>query len=327
MSIEDCAQEVVGTRASASRTVVAVDVGGTTIKAARVDESGRTQSSITLPTGTGAEAFHKVMLVCEELCDSTTMATSIAVPGIVNHDTGVVHKSINLDWSEIALGELVENQIAVPTSVVHDVRAACAAEVEIGLGRDVSDMLIVAIGTGLSAGIISGGIQISGATFSAGEIGHLVVRPGGELCACGQRGCVEVYASAGGILRRYAALGGDPSLSVARISSSPDPVAVSVWQDATELLAQAFAAIVVTLDPSLIVIAGGLSLAGTALTTPLRAALASQLAWRSAPDIQLSSLTSRAGLAGAAIEAWRLAGLPETTRLWSSSLALTTQQG
>jgi glucokinase len=188
-------------------------------------------------------------------------------------------------------------------------------------------MLIVAIGTGLSAGIVAAGAQVTGATFSAGEIGHLVVQPGGEACVCGQFGCVEVYSSAGGILRRYEALGGDPSLSLSRISSSRDPIARRVWTDATDSLARAFAATVVTLDPALIVIAGGLSLAGERLTAPVRAALGAQLAWRAAPDVVLSELTSKAGLVGAAIEAWKMAGAGDSTRNWSAAMVLTAPGG
>ncbi len=312
---------------SANSTVVAVDVGGTTIKAARVDRDGRTHASVTLPTGKGDEAVEKVMSVLDQLRDETTVAATVAVPGIVDHHAGVVRQSVNLDWHELPLAQLVGAEVGVPTSVVHDVRAAASAELAIGRGRNVSNMLIVVIGTGLSAGIVVNGQQLTGATYSAGEIGHMIVVPGGEACACGQLGCVEVYASAGGILRRYEALGGDPSLSVARISASPDKIAERVWGDAMMTLGRAMASATVVLDPELIVIAGGLSLAGAALETPLRVQIAANLAWRSAPTVALSALTSRAGLVGAAIEAWRISGQPDIAAGWSSALTLTTLQG
>ena len=306
--------------------MLAIDVGGTTIKAARIDQDGRTQAEITIPTGIGREAIDKIISICAELRDRTTLAATVAVPGILDEGTGFIHKSVNLRWNSVPLADLIAARVSLPTTVVHDVRAACSAEMQIGVGKTQSNFLVVVIGTGLAAGIVVGGALISGATQSAGEIGHMVVRPNGENCVCGRLGCAEVYSSAGGISRRYAAFGGSAALSVADIAASTDPRAKQVWKEATSLLGLALANVVVTLDPSVIVLAGGLSRAGDALLVPVRRALSSEMTWRAAPMLSISALTSRAGLAGAAIEAWRGAGVPDVASAWSSSLAATALQ-
>jgi len=302
-------------------TVLAVDVGGTTIKGARVDPSGRQLARVTRPTGWGNDAVDRVLDVCRALRDPSTLAATLAVPGIIDEHSGTIRYSVNLRWTDVPLGQLVLNSLSLPTAVVHDVRAACRAEAAVGLGRGCSDMLVLVIGTGIAAGIVSGGQHVVGATSSAGEIGHMIVRPGGEQCMCGQRGCLEAYASAAAISRRYAEQGGTAGASAADIATSADPLARQVWQDAVSALAKALATVTVALDPALIVIAGGLSRAGAALADPIRAELARALTWRPPPPIRLSALTENAGLAGAALGAWELAGYPHLERLWATAPA------
>lgn len=298
-------------------TVLAVDVGGTTTKGARVDSFGRRVARVTRATGRGGDAVDRVLDVCHELRDSSTLAATLAVPGIIDEANGTVRYSVNLGWTDVPLGQLALDRLSVPTAVVHDVRAACRAEAAVGLGRGCADMVVLVIGTGIAAGIVAGGQPVIGATSSAGEIGHMIVRPGGELCPCGQRGCLEAYASAAAISRRYVEQGGRRAdASAAEIAMSADPLARQVWHDAISALAKALAAVTVALDPALIVIAGGLSRAGDALADPIRAELAQALTWRPAPPIRLSAFTENAGLAGAALGAWELAGYPNLDRLW-----------
>lgn len=297
-------------------TVLAVDVGGTTIKGARVDSCGRHLARVTRRTGRGDDAVERVLDVCHELHDHSTLAATLAVPGIIDRANGMIRYSVNLGWTDVPIGQLAVDRLMVPTAVVHDVGAACRAEAAVGLGRGCADMLVVVIGTGIAAGIVTGGQHVVGATSSAGEIGHMIVRPGGERCPCGQRGCLEAYASAAAISRRYAEQGGTAEVSAADIAASADPLAMLVWHDAVSALAKALATVTVALDPALIVIAGGLSRAGDALADPIRAELAKVLTWRPAPPIRLSAFTDNAGLAGAALGAWELAGYPNLDRLW-----------
>jgi len=173
----------------------------------------------------------------------------------------------------------------------------------------------VALGTGIGTGHVRDGRVATGATGGAGELGHIPVYPDGEPCACGQRGCLEVYASAAAVARRYAvsrAAVGDPDphanadAVVARLDS--DPVARAVWVKAIEALALALATTTLLVDPGLIVLGGGLARAGDALRGPLSGRLSARLAWRAPPPIELSALGTDAGWRGAGLLAWSVAG-------------------
>lgn len=150
---------------------------------------------------------------------------------------------------------------------------------------------------------MAGGSFIVGEGGAAGEFGHVTVVPDGELCSCGQRGCVEVYASAGNVLRRYREAGGeqaDDTREVVRRVDS-DPVAALVWQEAIAALAAGIVMLTAVLDPGTIVLGGGLGQAGDRLLVPLRRSVADRLTWRKPPRIEQSLVGPAAGLAGAAL--------------------------
>ena len=304
--------------------VVAVDVGATTIKGARVGLDGGSRAEVTVNTGRGPAAVAAVIGVCQELRDESCVAIALASAGLVDVDAGLVRHSVNIGWTSLPLRRLVADALELPVTLVHDVGAACLAEATVGLGRSVSDLLVVVIGTGVAAGIVTGGLTVVGATGSAGELGHLVVRADGDACACGQHGCLEVYASAGGIARRHARLGGDSSLTVAEISRAQTSAAQAVWDDAVRCLGTGLAAATVLLDPSLIVLAGGMSAAGERLTVPVRRALADGLGWRSAPPVEVSPLGAAGGRIGAAMAAWTAAGRGDVPPTWTVAQLLGT---
>jgi glucokinase len=167
----------------------------------------------------------------------------------------------------------------------------------------VDDHLVAVVGTGIAGVLHVAGRPVRGALGVAGELGHIPVWPGGEHCPCGQRGCLERYASASAISRRYAQAGGSPGVSAEAIAlrQPTDPAAQRVWHDAAEALAIALVTCTMLLDPALIVVAGGLSAAGDALRAPVQAELAQRISWRQPPPLRLSPLGGRAGLTGAAI--------------------------
>jgi len=99
---------------------------------------------------------------------------------------------------------VLADRLGLPVVVGHDVRTGGVAEAVLGAGRGAGDFLFLPIGTGVSAALMIDGRAYTGTTGGTGEIGHIVVRPGGEPCACGQHGCLEAYASASAISRRYA---------------------------------------------------------------------------------------------------------------------------
>jgi glucokinase len=298
------------------RSVVAVDVGGTTIKGAVISTGGevlRHQETAT-PVAAGPDAVvDLVRSVTKELvasAESSQVATvGVVVPGSVDATTGVARFSANIGWRDVPLRDLLARDTSLPTVVDHDVRAAGVAESSIGLTTGLDDSLLVVIGTGIAGVLTVGGHQVTGATGLAGEIGHLPVWPDGVPCPCGQRGCLERYASAAGISRRYLeATGRQASAAEIAQSGSTDQTAALVWGQAVEALAIALAGCTMMFDPAVIVLSGGLSRAGSHLLEPLRTALAQRVRWRQRPPVELSALGARAGVFGAAILAARAAG-------------------
>ncbi|MCU1658237.1 MAG: hypothetical protein JWO57_2893, partial [Pseudonocardiales bacterium] len=173
---------------------MAVDVGGTGIKAALIDSSGTTVRSGERPTpvSDGPDAVvEAVRSAAREIADSSVVAAGVVVPGDVDVVSGTARYAANIGWRDVPLRDLLAADLGVPVALEHDVRAAGVAERTLGRTRGVADCLLVVIGTGIAGVIVSAGAALRGATDLAGEIGHIPVHPDGETCACGQRGCLE----------------------------------------------------------------------------------------------------------------------------------------
>jgi glucokinase len=299
-----------------SDAVVAVDVGGTGLKGALVGPGGVALTRLDAPTpvADGGEAVvAAIVALAERLAASAgpgvrVVGGAAVTPGSVDSAAGVVRFAANLAWrADVPLGDRLADALGVPCGIDHDVRAAGLAEAVYGQRAD--DCFFVALGTGIGSVLIGGGRARAGATGGAGEVGHIPVYPNGPVCACGQRGCLEVYASAAAIGRRYTEGGGASGTArdvVARLDT--DPVAALVWTEAVQALALALATVTLVLDPGLVVIGGGLADAGDALLVPLRARLAGLLAWRPAPPVEASRLGTDAGWLGASLRAWAASG-------------------
>lgn len=287
--------------------VVAVDLGGTTINAARYDAHGIAEETLRLPTPSaqGQDAVvAAVVQTATALTRPGVRAVGLCAPGLINTETGVVRYAANLGLRDASLAAAVAEAVSLPVVLEHDVRAACLAEQQLGLGTDVSDLLVVVLGTGLAAGIVSDGRLIRGGSGIAGEFGHIPVHADGELCACGQRGCVEAYAAAGAVVRRYRRTGNSAQSAAditARLDTDPD--ASRIWNEATDALGRALVTSTLLLDHERIVLAGGMTAAGPLLTVPVRRSLQQGLAWRTAPAMEISPLGADAGLLGAALHA------------------------
>jgi glucokinase len=281
--------------------VIAIDAGGTLIKAARCGPAGL---GPVLRRPTPADALAGVCAVAAELAGAEPVgAAAVVTPGLVDSSTGVVRYAANLGWRDVALRAAVEQALGVPVAIGHDVAAAATAEAA-ATGAD--DLLLVGIGTGIAAAHVVDGEVRGGATGSAGELGHTVVQPDGDRCTCGRRGCVEAYASATGIARRYSAVTG-VAVDAAEIAArTGDPVALQVWAEATAALGEALATATLLVDPGVIVLGGGLAAAGERLLTPVRAVLSAALVFRPPPPVRLAALGPDAGLHGAAALARRI---------------------
>jgi len=268
-----------------------------------------------VPTPPPSRLAGEITGLASRLCGPATAAVGVVTPGVI-YD-GVLRYAANLGVHELPLRDLVSETVALPTVLGRDLAAAALAE-SAAIERD---LLFVGIGTGIAAGLVTEGQLWRGASGMAGELGHICVVPGGEPCACGQLGCLEVYASAAGIARRYASAtghaagtdraGNDAAVIAGRLAV--DPVAAAVWTDAVEALSQALATAVQLLDPGLVVLGGGLAMAGGALFDPVRAGLEARVRWRPVPEIRPAVLGTDASRAGAALLAWRLLSDAEAT--------------
>ncbi|MGI5213054.1 ROK family protein [Plantactinospora sp. CA-290183] len=298
--------------ATPAQVVVALDVGGTGMKCALVGPDGGTYHAERHPTRAErgpAAVVHSILEITEALAGRaratglSPVAVGIAVPGVVDEATGTAKWSANLGFRDVPLRELVVARLGLPTALGHDVRAGGVAEARLGAGRDSRHVLFVAIGTGIAAAHVVAGSAFAGAHSAAGELGHIVVRPGGPRCGCGADGCLEAVASAAAVGRRYAALAGSAATAaevVAR-SAAGDPIAVQVWRETVDALADGLAIAQNLYDPEVVVLGGGLAEAGAALLDPLGAALRQRLTFQREPRLLPAALGDEAGCLGAAL--------------------------
>lgn len=237
-------------------------------------------------------------------------AAGVAVPGIVDEADGVAVYAANLGWRDVPLRALLAERLGgIPVALGHDVRAGGLAEGRIGAGRGADRFLFVPLGTGIAGAIGIDGRVETGAHGFAGEIGHIVVRPGGAPCPCGQRGCLERFASAAAVSEAWAAACGDPGADAAdcaKAVASGDARAIEVWQEAVDALADGLVTALTLLDPRTLIIGGGLAEAGETLFTPLREAVRRRVTFQKLPSLVPAALGDSAGCLGAGLLAWDL---------------------
>ncbi|MCB8875331.1 ROK family protein [Acidisoma silvae] len=306
--------------------VLAIDVGGTSFKGAVIDDAGRTLIADSAATGgaQGEEAFAVLerfvagMIAQASAKNLTVAACGLIAPGM-DERSGHVMFSSNLGWRDFPLVPRLIATLGLGIVAGHDVRTAGLAEAQLGAAKGFADSAMAMIGTGIAASLVSGGQAVAGAAQMACELGHIPVYPGGEACACGQFGCLEAYASASSIARRYHAAGGS-ALTAAEIAGrlAHDPLAARIWDEAVQALSISLATVTLLLDPAVIVIGGGLAEANEVLLAPLRVALRQRLAWRAPPPIVKSVLGSRGALLGAAILAFRSLGSGDAAAGWQA---------
>lgn len=300
--------------------VIALDVGGTGMKAALVADDGTLLHEARRATGRdrGPDAVvETIQDFAAELLDTgrerfgrPASAAGVAVPGIVDAENGIAVYAANLGWRDVPMRALLGGRLGgIPVALGHDVRTGGLAEGRIGAGRGADRFLFVPLGTGIAGAIgIAGRIE-AGAHGYAGEIGHIVVRPGGPACGCGQRGCLETLASAAAVSRAWATASGDPEADAADCAeavAAGDSRAQEVWLAAVGALADGLVTAITLLDPRTLIIGGGLAEAGETLFTPLRTAVEERVTFQRLPHIVPAALGDTAGCLGAGLLAWDL---------------------
>ncbi len=307
-------------------TYAGVDVGGTKILAGAVDRDGavKARSRVATPKDAGAEEMTEAIAdAVRQLASEVSIeGVGVGVAAYVNADRSRAMFAPHLPFRDYPLDEELQKRLDLPVVIENDANAAIWAESRFGVAAGVSELLGVTLGTGVGGGLVIGGHIQRGANGMGGEFGHIQMVPDGQLCKCGQRGCLEQYAS-GTALTRYGQelvtekgrdagmlfnlSGGDPSKvtgpMVSDAALAGDAEAVALFETLADWLGAGLASLTAALDPSLIVIGGGLVEVSQLYLERLRAVLAQNLTgrdYRRVPDIVPAQLGQDAGFLGAA---------------------------
>jgi glucokinase len=286
--------------------IVALDVGGTSMKGAIMDHGLDRTATVRRPTPRGDAAVTAVLDTVADLVAQAgdAEAVGIAVPGIVDDENGVAVWSENIGWRDVPFRDLIERRTGLPVAVGHDVRAGGTAELRLGAANGTRNSLVVPIGTGIAAAMVIDGHLCVGNGY-AGEIGHMSVGAD-EPCVCGGTGCLEAVASGPAVARRYSRRTGreTAAVEVAELVAKGEPDAVAIWAETVGWLGTALAAATVMAAPEVIVIGGGMSRAGDLLLTPLAEDIDARLTFHRRPRLTIARFADEAGCVGAGL--WAL---------------------
>jgi len=307
-----------------------LDLGGTNIKAGVIAGNSKLIGKVSVSTGVGPDAVIANMIQAAKEAVKTARvamdaiaAVGIASPGPLSSKRGVVFRSANLPgWLNVPLRERISGALSKPAILENDAKAAAYGEYRAGAGRDraINDFVMITLGTGVGGGVVQDGKLVHGSFDSAGEFGHMIMVPGGDLCGCGQHGCLEVYAAASRtgqhamrMLREHPerpsslrqvmqTVGQVTARDVEQSAQAGDSVALEIWEKTCEFLGLACVNIVHAYDPQMIVLAGGMAAAGDFLLMRVRQAFMERFWKMDAPHVEigLAELGNDAGMIGAA---------------------------
>lgn len=286
-----------------------VDIGGTKIAAGLVSQSGELVHRIEVPTNAqDPEAIvESVVSLVEELgADGVVPVVGVAAAAFLNRSRDTVFFAPNIAWSDYPLRDVLENKIGRSVRLENDANAAGWAEFQFGAAREATSMLMLTMGTGVGGAVVDEGRLLTGGFGMAGELGHIIIEPGGRLCGCGNRGCLEQYASGTALMREARELFGDDSLTAEGMTAllkDNDPRALSVVHTVCEAMGRGITSLVAVTDPEIVVIGGGVAVGGGLITDPITASFATHYGAdtrRPVPKIVVATMGNTAGVIGAA---------------------------
>ena len=262
---------------------IGIDLGGTNLRCGLVSRGGvllRRESQATDVCSGRTHFLSRLLFVLDglkreaEASGKRVAAVGLGVPGLMSND-GVIHSSINLmPLQGINLAQTLSLGIGLPVSVLNDANASAIGEQRYGAGRPYRSILMLTIGTGVGAGLILDGRLWTGIDGVAGEFGHVTVEPSGRLCGCGNRGCLEQYASATAIAGCAAGqdVGGAAAdaAAVAARALNGEPQAAAAFEQAGSYLGIALAGVVNLLNLEAIILGGGVARSFELLVAPMR---------------------------------------------------------
>ncbi|GAK58015.1 glucokinase [Candidatus Vecturithrix granuli] len=309
-----------------------VDIGGTNVKIGVINQEGVILEHRQIPTNVHRAPENVIADIAAAANDvrapleaqgQKILSLGVGVPGSIDWQEGVCRLLPNFPngWRDVRLKEQLERHLELSTFMINDVRAITLAEKLFGAGKSVTSMIMAAIGTGIGGGIVINNELLIGRDGSAGELGHMNVEPGGVVCGCGSRGCLECYASgpaiAGAALRALVQQNDTlirelvkndynkvTAAIVAEAAERGDQVAKDILTNAGKYIGQAMANVAVVVNPEMVVIGGGVAQAGRVLFGSICKTFHKtlQIIQSETIQIRLSELGVLAGIQGSA--AW-----------------------
>ena len=307
-----------------------VDLGGTTIKVGLVSEKYemlRSISGFTLRERSSEEILKDMAMLCQEvmklegITEKDIHSIGIGSPGIASPNEGIILSSSNLNFDHVNVRKEIQKYINTDVYVENDANCAALGEVICGAAKGESNVVVVTIGTGVGGGIVAEGKINRGSFFGAGEIGHQVISyDNGLPCGCGRKGCWEQYASATALIRQAKeAVEKAPESMILRLAKDHcmdhinakvifeaaqegDQVAQDVLEKYFKYIACGLTNIINTLEPSMIVLGGGMSAQKEYLTDPVTKYVQDEMygGLSLKTKIKAATLGNDAGIIGAA---------------------------
>ncbi|RKI69221.1 ROK family protein [Corallococcus sp. AB049A] len=256
-----------------------IDLGGTFARAAVVDGKGEILASakVAVQDRKPQGVVETIAQAAEEAVKKSGVKVDgcgVGAAGQIHKDTGVISVAPNLGWRDVPLAAMLTKRLGFGVKVVNDLSAAAWGELHAGAGRGAQDILVVFVGSGVGSAIIADGRLVQGGGGVAGELGHIKVVPGGRLCGCGEHGCLEAYAGGHNLIaqtKELLASGGSPVLeqltsgdpytitpvTLETAAEAGDVKAKEIHSRAAQFLAVAVANYVTVLNPSRLVLGGG----------------------------------------------------------------------
>jgi glucokinase len=307
--------------------IVGVDIGGTTVKIGFIKDDGEIIKKWEIATnisnsGTTIidDIWTSVLERSKELSISKEefLGIGIGAPGFIDSKEGYVYEAVNIGWKNFELSKSMSQKSGLPVFAENDANIAVLGENWLGAGNQSSNVLAITLGTGVGGGVIASGNILNGANGTAGEIGHITVDPNGYSCNCGRKGCLETIVSATGIARQaMKVVEDDPSSELAKLykqngditskdvfdlAKLGDHISNQIIYHTADIIGLVISNLTTTLNPSKILIGGGVSKAGAQLLQPIKEAFSKYALPRSreACEISIAELGNDAGIIGAA---------------------------
>ncbi|WP_321279296.1 ROK family protein [Marinifilum fragile] len=308
---------------------IGIDIGGTNTVYGCIDSKGNTIANGSIPTQIKEnfeDYIEDLISAIKSSIENSNKEVTIVGVGIGapngSYRAGTIENAANLRWKgTLPIAKMVNEKLNVPVKVTNDANAAALGERIFGGAKNMSDFMVITLGTGLGSGIVVNGDLLYGYEGFAGEVGHIIIRPGGRDCACGRKGCLETYVSATGVKRSvYKLLAkhlGDSTLRdvpfnnlnakmVAEAANQGDSVALETFKYTGKMLGEALANVASVTAPEAIFLFGGLAKAGDLLFDPVKEAMDENMLFLYKDKVKLlpSQLGDDAAILGAAALIW-----------------------